>query len=43
MDQAVLFAVIASSTLPLGRYEVQADEGVADEAKRVIAAMPGRS
>jgi hypothetical protein len=25
------------------RYEVQADEGVAEEAKRLLAAMPGRS
>lgn len=25
------------------RYEVQADEGIAEEAKRLLAAMPGRS
>ena len=31
------------TVLVADRYEVQADEGVADEAKRVLAAMPGRS
>jgi hypothetical protein len=29
--------------IALDRYEVHADEGVADEAKRVLSTMPGRS
>lgn len=34
---------VSDTSIEADRYEVQADEGVADEAQRVLAAMPGRS
>lgn len=34
---------VSDTNIIAERYEVQADEGVADEAKRLLAAMPGRS
>lgn len=34
---------VSDTGIEAERYEVQADEGVADEAKRLLAAMPGRS
>ena len=34
---------VSETSIVADRYEVQADEGVADEAKRVLSTMPGRS
>jgi hypothetical protein len=34
---------VSDTNIVAERYEVHADEGVADEAKRLLAAMPGRS
>lgn len=34
---------VSDTSIAADHYEVQADEGVADEAKQLLAAMPGRS
>jgi hypothetical protein len=34
---------VSETSIVADRYEVHADEGVADEAKRVLSTMPGRS
>ncbi len=34
---------VSDTSIEADRYEVQVDDGVADEAKRLLAAMPGRS
>jgi hypothetical protein len=34
---------VSDMNIVADRYEVHADEGVADEAKRVLSTMPGRS
>jgi hypothetical protein len=34
---------VSDMSIVADRYEVHADEGVADEAKRVLSTMPGRS
>jgi Heat induced stress protein YflT domain len=34
---------VSETSIVADRYEVHADEGVADEAKRVLSIMPGRS
>jgi hypothetical protein len=34
---------VSETSIVADRYEVHADEGVADEAKRALSTMPGRS
>jgi hypothetical protein len=34
---------VSDTSIVADRYEVHADEGAADEAKRVLSTMPGRS
>ncbi len=34
---------VSDTSIEADRYEIQADSGVAEEAKRLLASMPGRS